>query len=89
MFADQAALKEDALKAKAVMLNLDAAAFNACLDSGKYASRIMQDMRDGSAAGVAGTPALFINGRLLSGAQPYQEIAKIIDEELKNRLGKH
>jgi protein-disulfide isomerase len=89
LFEDQTALKEDALKAKAALLKLDAAAFNACLDSGKYSDRVKQDLRDGSAAGVSGTPALFINGRLLSGAQPYQEIAKIIDEELKKKSGKH
>jgi len=42
-------------------------------------------MRDGAVAGVSGTPALFINGRFLSGAQPYREIAKIIEEELNQR----
>jgi protein-disulfide isomerase len=82
MFDGSGGLKEDALKARAAKLQLDAAAFNACLQSGKFTDRVKQDVRDGSLAGVSGTPALFINGRLLTGAQPYAEIAKVIEEEL-------
>jgi protein-disulfide isomerase len=83
MLEEQGSLKEEDLKAKAARLQLDIAAFNDCLQSGKSANRVRQDLREGSRAGVSGTPALFINGRFLSGAQPYEEIAKIIDEELK------
>jgi len=43
------------------------------------------DLQAGNEAGVNGTPAFFINGRLLSGAQPYDEFKKIIDEELAAR----
>jgi protein-disulfide isomerase len=88
MFTEPGGLKEDALKARAVKLQLDAAAFNSCLQSGKFADRVRQDVRDGSRAGVSGTPALFINGRLLTGAQPYAEIAKVIDEELQRNSQK-
>ncbi|MEW6407609.1 MAG: DsbA family protein [Patescibacteria group bacterium] len=63
-------------------LKLDAAQFNQCLDSGKYKNEVKKDLTDGEAAGVSGTPAFFINGRLLSGAQPFSEFKKIIDEEL-------
>ena len=58
----------DQLKAKAAELGLNAEQFNACLDSGKYAAQVQADMKEGSAAGVSGTPAMFINGRFLSGA---------------------
>jgi len=37
---------------------------------------------------VTGTPAFFINGRLLSGAQPENEFARMIDEELNRRAQK-
>jgi len=37
--------------------------------------------------GVNGTPSMFINGRFLSGDQPYDDIAKMIDDEL-SRAGK-
>lgn len=41
-----------------------------------------EDARAGSKAGVRGTPAFFINGRFLSGAQPFEAFQTIIDEEL-------
>jgi protein-disulfide isomerase len=34
-------------------------------------------------AGVDGTPAFFINGRMISGAQPFEAFKRIIDEELE------
>jgi protein-disulfide isomerase len=40
------------------------------------------DMRAGEEAGVNGTPAFFINGRMLGGAQPFEAFKHIIDEEL-------
>ena len=47
-------------------------------------SEVKKDFADGQAAGVRGTPAFFINGRPLSGAQPFSEFQKIIEEELAN-----
>jgi protein-disulfide isomerase len=82
MLGEQNSLSVEDLKAKAAKLQLDPTAFNACVDSGKYAQKVRQDLWDGYRAGVSGTPALFVNGRFLAGAQPYQDIAKIIDEEL-------
>jgi protein-disulfide isomerase len=41
-------------------------------------------MREGEAMGVSGTPAFFINGRFLSGAQPFEAFKAIIDDELGN-----
>jgi len=34
--------------------------------------------------GVSGTPAMFINGRFFGGVLPYDQIAKVINEELQN-----
>jgi protein-disulfide isomerase len=83
MFADQKSLSVDQLKAKAVTLGLDAAVFDECLDSNKYADQVEEDLRAGSRMGVTGTPAVFINGRFLSGAQPFEAFAAIIDKELE------
>lgn len=83
MFADQKGLGVDQLKAKAVTLGLDAAIFDECLDSNKYADQVEEDLRAGSRAGVTGTPAVFINGQFLSGAQPFETFAEIIDKELE------
>jgi len=83
MFNDQQNLTVDDLKQKAAKLSLDTAAFNSCLDSGKYLAEIQSDMEEGVRVGISGTPAMFINGRLLIGAQPYGEIQKIIEDELR------
>ena len=72
---------------KAATLGLKAADFASCLDSGKMAGAVSTDLQVGSAVGVNGTPAIFVNGRMLSGAQPYEAIAKVIDEELKRTGG--
>jgi protein-disulfide isomerase len=85
LFADQTKLSDGDLKASAAALGMDAGKFNACVDSHKYKARVDADMRAGNEAGVNGTPAFFINGRLLSGAQPYDEFKRVIDEELARR----
>jgi protein-disulfide isomerase len=82
MFADQKKLSIADLKATAARLGLDAAKFDACLDGGTYSERVAADVKAGSEAGVSGTPAIFINGRMLSGAQPFEALSKVIDEEL-------
>jgi protein-disulfide isomerase len=85
MFQNQQALGVDQLKAKAAELGLEAEKFNQCLDSGQFASQVQADMQAGSAAGVSGTPALFVNGRLISGAVPIDQIAPVIDDELRRK----
>jgi protein-disulfide isomerase len=70
------------LKQHAKDLGLDTAKFNACVDSRKYKAVVDTDISEGNDAGVDGTPAIFINGRMISGAQPYDAFKKIIDEEL-------
>lgn len=72
------------VKKWAAKVELDTAKFNQCLDSGKYKAEVGKDIADGTAAGVSGTPATFINGRLLVGAQPFAAFKAIIDQELKN-----
>lgn len=85
MFAKQRELGVDQLKAHAGGLGLDAAAFGSCLDSGKHAAKVATDMADGVKVGVNGTPALFVNGRFLNGAVPFDAIAKIVDDELARK----
>lgn len=63
-------------------LSLDEAKFKACVESKKYFQEIDKDQADGAAAGVSGTPAYFINGVFLSGAQPFEAFQEIIEEEL-------
>jgi protein-disulfide isomerase len=83
LFADQTKLSTDALKQSAADLGMDAGRFNACVDSHKYKDQVEADIKDGNDAGVSGTPAFFINGRMLTGAQPFEAFKRIIDEELE------
>jgi protein-disulfide isomerase len=87
MFEDQQNLGPEALVAKAERLGLDVGTFRECLQSGRYAEAVEEDLREGARAGVSGTPAMFVNGRLVSGAVPYEQIAQVIDEELERRGG--
>lgn len=77
----------DDVKKWAAKIGLNTSKFNQCLDSGKYKQEVDKDIADGSAAGVTGTPAIFVNGRLIVGAQPFAAFKAVIDEELK-KLGK-
>jgi protein-disulfide isomerase len=70
------------VKAYAQQLGMDVSAFERCLGSGKYEPAIQRDVQEGARLGVTGTPAFFINGRLLSGAQPLEAFTQVIDDEL-------
>jgi protein-disulfide isomerase len=82
LFADPIELEVASLKVKAETLGLNRQTFDACLDSGKYQGRVAEEIREGFSLGVNGTPTVIINGRPLTGAQPYEAYASVIDEEL-------
>jgi protein-disulfide isomerase len=82
LFGQQDKLSTEDLKQRAVTLGLDAAAFNACLESGRHRAEWQSDEKDGTRYGVSSTPAFFINGRLIVGAQPYESFARVVEEEL-------
>jgi len=72
------------LKQFAADLGLDTASFNECFDSGEFSKAVQDDYAEGNSLGVNATPAFFINGRFLSGAQPFEAFKAIIEEELGN-----
>lgn len=61
---------------------VDMAKFDDCFDNKKTLDKVKADMAEGQAVGVNGTPAFFINGRMISGAQPYENFKSVIDDEL-------
>ena len=63
-------------------LDLDIPRWRECYSENRHKARIEADQRQLSAVGVDGTPAFFVNGRFLSGAQPYESFAKLVEEEL-------
>jgi protein-disulfide isomerase len=87
LFADQKAWSQDDLTGYAKELGLKMKPFEACLASGEKAAVVANDMEEGRAVGMSGTPGFYVNGMVLSGAQPFGAFAELIDAELK-RLGK-
>lgn len=73
------------LKGWARKVGLDGAAFDGCVDSGKYREEVAKDLADGQAAGVTGTPTTFINGRAVVGAVPYQQLKAFINAALADQ----
>ena len=63
-------------------LGLDSSKFDSCFDSRKYEDEVQSDLDDGVNVGVQGTPAFFINGILVSGAQPYVAFQVAIEQAL-------
>jgi protein-disulfide isomerase len=59
---------------------LDSAAFRTCLESGQFEEAVAADLAEGVSLGVNGTPAFFINGYFLSGAQPFAVFEQAITE---------
>lgn len=79
---NQGAFSKDNLKKFAQQVGLNAAQFNNCLDSNKYADAVAKDTEAGRAAGVQGTPTSFVNGKIISGAQPLEVVKQAIEAAL-------
>jgi len=75
-------LEPEKLKTYADQVGLDRKKFDDCLEKKPFKAEIDKDVKDGEKAGVNGTPAFFINGRMLSGAQPFEKFKEVIDDEL-------
>lgn len=78
----------DQLVPLAKELGLNEAKFKECLDSGKYASKIQQDLNEGQQAGVTGTPGTVLLTRggetaIISGAQPIEQVKATVDRYVK------
>ncbi len=82
VFANQGKLAPADLKETAKTLGLDTTKFDACFDKATYDAQIKADQAAGEKAGVDGTPAFFIDGRPLTGAQPASKFEELIDDEL-------
>ncbi|HUQ86317.1 MAG TPA: thioredoxin domain-containing protein [Vicinamibacterales bacterium] len=85
MFANQRALEVPALKQTARAIGLDGGSFDQCLESGKWAATVTAGSELGEKMGVNSTPTLYVNGRPLIGAMPFENFKSIIDEELARR----
>jgi protein-disulfide isomerase len=72
LFVAQPAFAREDLLRYADRIGIERIAFTECLDGGRFRDAVEQDMSEGRALGVTGTPTFFINGRRLVGAQPVE-----------------
>jgi protein-disulfide isomerase len=83
LYARQSELGEELYQELAQEVDgVDMDAFASCQSDPDIKAAIQKDARDGSVAGVQGTPATFINGKLISGAVPLADIKAEIDAAL-------
>lgn len=68
-------------------LGVNQTKFQQCLDSGKYATKVQEQMAGGQQAGISGTPGSIVlakdgSAKLISGAYPFEEVKSYIDAAL-------
>jgi hypothetical protein len=84
LFANQQALDRASLEKYAGEIGLNVAKFKADMDGHKQKDQIDTDSKRGNEVGANGTPMFFINGRPLSGAQPFEAFKAVIDDEIRH-----
>jgi protein-disulfide isomerase len=82
LFTNAPKAAEDDLKHYAEQIDLDVRKFESCLSQNAHRDSVQRDIDEVNKLGTSGTPAFFINGRPLSGAQPLEKFVQVIDEEL-------
>jgi protein-disulfide isomerase len=81
-FANQKELTTENFQKWAVSAGVDAGKFKEAFDAKKYAAKVDKDLAMARQVGARGTPAFRINGKTLSGAQPFEKFKEVIDEQL-------
>ena len=69
----------------AAAVGLNTGQFDTCFDGRQQKARVDADIAAAEGVGVSGTPAFFINGRAVDGAQPFDVFKRIIDDELARK----
>ena len=82
LFENPKALSDDNITGYAQAVKLDMGKFSECYKGEKHKAKIQKQQSSVVKLGARGTPAFFINGRFLSGAQPFPSFKTLIDEEL-------
>ena len=84
LFANQKNLNEESYMkyARELGLDMDKFARDMSVVSTTTKKLIDSDKSEASSLGITGTPTFFVNGRFLSGARPFEDFAKLIDDAL-------
>ncbi len=83
IFANQRAMEDADLENYAKETGVDLGRWKKCVAEGTTKPKIMKDMADATRLGTRGTPAFYVNGHFLSGAQPFPAFDQLVQEELK------
>ncbi len=83
LFAHQKELTADNLAAYAKQVGVNEALVKEALATDDFNMPVLADMAMGTEIGVRGTPAFFINGIRMSGAQPIEEFASVLDQQIE------
>jgi protein-disulfide isomerase len=83
LFHNQDALDPTGLLAQAKSADVDLAKLKSCQHEADVRQTIQKDLTDGRNYGVTGTPTVFINGKPLTGALPYEQYKTALDAALK------
>ena len=82
IFDNQDTLAEDSFETFAEELGLDMDEYKICVEEERYKDKISDDYNLGIESGVRGTPSNFINGEMVPGAVPYENLKQMIDDLL-------
>jgi protein-disulfide isomerase len=76
-------LSELGVRLAARRVGLDMSRFDIAMDSGRHQAAVQRDQDLAAQLAVSGTPAFFVNGREVRGAQPIESFRTIVDEEIR------
>ena len=82
LFKNYNRINDEQIRTIALGLGFDVKEFEAKMKNPEIQARIRQDMRDGSQAGVRGTPTIFVNGKRLKN-RSLEGFQAEIDKELE------
>ncbi len=83
LFINHTTISRETVLAQATEQGLDIDALNVCLDEGTHTADVAADLKEAGSFGITGTPGFTVNGRILTGAQPFENFVKVIDDELR------
>ena len=75
-------LSREALDLYASYLELDMSTFGQCMDNRVHETAVTEERQQASAIGVSGTPAILLNGELVTGIETYDELFQMIEEAI-------
>jgi protein-disulfide isomerase len=81
-FKNQSSLNQENYEKWAQAVGVDLAKFKAGLASHQWAKKVDEDHELAKKVGVSGTPAAYVNGVSVSGAQPFDKFKAVVDAEL-------